>query len=227
MKRIISLMVAIFTIQLDAAPTITTVRATPMTAVIGTPTQITVQASITDPSFIKGGADLLELNPDGTTTVLGTLHDDGLNGDLFAGDLFFTVVVTLNASSASQIKLQVSAAFAGELLRVRSPVMNVFFQPANAPQQALTAMARNLAAGNRALALSFVNPSSNSYTVINTYSQQALNFLASLLNAAVLIDSSDDSRVFQSLFKLANGDMADAEFDMVPGASGQWVINSW
>jgi hypothetical protein len=198
-----------------------------MTAVIGTPTPITVTASISDPSLIPSGINLLQLNPDGSTTILGTLHDDGLNGDLFAGDLVFTLVVTLSAPSANQIQLEVSAAFKGALQRVKSPIMSVFFQPANAPQQVLAALAQNLGSGNRVTALSYVNPSSSATAVITTYSQQALNLLASWLNAAVLVSSSADSRIFQSPITRSDGTALFMDFDMVPGAGGQWVINSW
>ena len=116
---------------LMGAPSIGAVRATPMTAVIGTPTEITATASITDATLIPGSVDLIQLNPNGTSTVLGTLHDDGLTGDAFAGDGVFTYVATLNQASVSQVQLEVSAAFKGVLARVKSP-MSVFFQAANA-----------------------------------------------------------------------------------------------
>ena len=130
-----------------------------MAAVVGTPTQITVTASISDPSPIPTGVNLLQLNANGSTTILGTLHDDGLNGDAFAGDSVFTFLVTLNEPTASQVQLQVSAAFKGVLQRVKSPIMNVFFQPADAPRQSMIALAQNLATGNISSALlSFRTP---------------------------------------------------------------------
>lgn len=234
-SRLSFLIGCLLSLALFAAPTVAAatshslglVAVSPTTAVIGTPTQVTVTASITDPALISNSVNLLRLNTDGTTTILGTLHDDGLNGDEFAGDLDFTLVVTINASAATQIQLQVSAAFTGTLLRVKSAVMSVFFQPANAPQQALTALAHDLASGNRAAAFNYINPSINSSTIINTYSQQALNSLASSLKAAVLVGSSADSRIFQSPFTAPDGTTALQEFDMVPGVNGQWLINSW
>ena len=211
--------------NLQAAPSIGAVRMSPTTAVIGTPTQVTVQASITDPSLISGGVNLLQLNPDGTTTILGTLHDDGLNGDAFAGDLVFTLVVMLNAQSASQIQLQVSAAFKGVLQRVKSPIMNLFFQAANAPQQSIAALAQNLTAGNTTLALNYVIPSE--YSSITTLTQQGLSVLASMLNNAVLVGAQNDLRIFQSPFVTPYGTTTTVELTMVPGPNGQWLINSW
>jgi hypothetical protein len=223
----LSLLTVVLTQYAPAAPNIGMVRATPLTAVIGTPTQITVQVSISDPSLIANSINLLQLNADGTTTILGTLYDDGLNGDLFAGDLIFTTVVTLNKTSASRIQMQVSAAFKGVLLRVKSPVLSVFFQPANAPQQSLGALSQSLATGDRASALTLVNASNNASAIINTSNQQTLSFLASCLNRAVLVSSSADSRVFQCPFPRQDGTVVNMDFDMVPGPNGQWLINSW
>lgn len=227
MKVLGSFLLAALALQVHAAPSIGAANVSPMTAVIATPTQFTVQASITDPALISGSATLLQLNPNGTTTTLGTLHDDGANGDQTAGDQVLTLTVTLTAPAATTMQLQVSAAFKGQLLRVRSSPLNLFFQPANAPQQALAALSQSLATGDRTTALSYVNPSTNAISVINTYSQQALNFLASELSSAVLVGSFPDLRIFDVPVTRADGTTVRSEFDMVPGLNGQWVINSW
>jgi hypothetical protein len=195
-----------------------------MTAVIGTPTQISVQASITDPSLISNSVNLVELNSDGTATILGTLHDDGLNGDAFQGDQIFTAVVTLNASTARTIELQVSVAFKGVLSRVKSPFANVYFQSATAPQQAIMVIAEYLAAGNLSSALNYViapNPA------LNSLGRQALNALASILRSAVQVDSGSDLRTFSARFITPSGTATNLTFTMVPGPNGQWFINSW
>lgn len=211
---------------LHAAPSIGIVRATPITAVVGTPTQITVEASISDPSLIANSINLLELNANGTISILGTLHDDGLNGDLFAGDKIFTILVTLNQTSTSAIELQVSAAFKGSLQRVKSPVVKVFFQPANAPQQSINTLAQYLKVGNITLALNYVVPSNKTVTTLNSLNQQGLSALAGMLTAGVLVNSQPDLRTFQAPFQTPNG-VTTVEFSMVPGPNGVWLINSW
>jgi hypothetical protein len=224
--RIPSLPLLIFlTFPVYAAPSIGAVRATPTTAVIDTPTQITVTASVTDPSLIPGGVNLLELNANGTTTILGTLHDDGLNGDAYAGDGVLTLLVTLKAASASQIQLQISAAFRGLLLRVKGPIMNVFFQPANAPQLSIAALAQYLQAGNTAAALNYVVPSESA--TITALNQESMSTLASMLNSAILVASQNDFRIFQSSFVTPLGTTTAVELSMIPGPNGQWLINSW
>jgi hypothetical protein len=198
-----------------------------MTAVVGTPTQITVTASITEPSLITQSVDLLQLNANGPTTVLGTLHDDGLNGDAFAGDLVFTIVVTLNSPSATQIQLEVSAAFKDTFERVKSPVLSVFFQTADAPKQSILALALNLTTGSTTAAMSYVVASPKTTTALNTLGQQGLSVLASILQAGVLVKSQGDLRVFQAPYVTPSGATTTVEFTMVPGPNGQWLINSW
>jgi hypothetical protein len=222
----LSLVCGLLALRLHAAPAMGLVRATPMTAIIGTPTQITVTASISDPTLIPASVDLLQLNPDGTTNILGTLHDDGLNGDASAGDLVFTLLVTLNAPTASQIQLQVSAAFKGTLQRVKSSTTNIFFQASNAPQQSVAALAQNLTVGNTAAAMNYLVATNKTTSALSSFGQPALNALASMLQAGVLVISKNDLRVFRAPFVTPTG-ATTVEFSMIPGPNGQWMINSW
>ena len=225
MKVLVPFLLAALALQLHAAPTLGAVKVTPMTAVIGTVTQVTIAASITDRSLIPGSVNLVQVNSNGTTTILGALHDDGLNGDTYSGDLVFTFVAALSSPSANQVQLQVSAAFRGVLQRVKSPIMSVFFQAADAPQQAIVALAQSLASGNTALALNYVVPSE--YSTVNTLTPQAATVLASMLKSAVLASSQNDLRVFRSPFVTPYGRTTTVELTMVPGPTGQWLINSW
>src|SRR5437016_3941497 len=71
-----------------------TPTAMPPAIPIGTQTLVTVTASIPDPSLIPDSVNLLRINPNGVTpTILGSLHDDGKNGDLLAGDQLYTIQV--------------------------------------------------------------------------------------------------------------------------------------
>jgi hypothetical protein len=211
----------------NATPSLGAVGATPMTAVFGTPTQITVTASITDSSLIAGGVNLLQLNANGTSTIIGTMHDDGLNGDAYAGDLVFTRVVTLNSPSASQIQLQVSAAFKGVLQRVKSPIMNVFFQAANAPQQSITALAQNLAVGNISSALVSFLDSDKASAILNKLNAAGQQQLANAFAAALLVSSNGDLRLFRVPWTAPNGSVLTLEVALEPNSNGNWVIVSW
>src|SRR6266581_297211 len=209
------------------APSIGGVRATPTTAVIGIPTQVSVQASITDPSLIPNSVNLLQLNTDGTSTMLGSLHDDGLNGDAFAGDLVFTLVVTLNEPSASQIQLQVSAAFKGALQTVKSPIMNVFFQAANASTVAIVGLAAELASGNISAALLRFLDSDRASAVLSNLTTAGQQRLASAFAAAQLVSSNGDQRIYQLPWIAPNGTILGLEVALQPNSDGNWVIVSW
>jgi hypothetical protein len=190
-----------------------------MTAVVGTPTQITVTASISDPSLIPGGVNLLQLDADGAESILGTLHDDGLNGDAFAGDLVFTLLITLNSPLSTQIQLEVSAAFKDTFERVKSPVLSVFFQAANAPQQALAILAGDLSSGDVTDAMSYIMPSGKTTKALSTFNQAGLNALAAMLNSAVLVASQGNVKIFNSLF-LIGSTAITVEFTMIPDSNG-------
>jgi hypothetical protein len=227
MKVLAPFLLAALTLPLRALPSIGAVTATPMTAEIGTQTSVSVTASITDPSLIPGGVNLLQVNANGSAVILGRMHDDGLNGDAFGNDLVFTLVVTLNAPAAGPIQLQVSAAFNGVLQRVKSPVINVFFQPANAPQQSMTALAHNLATGSISSALVSFLDSDKASAILNNLNASGKQRLASAFAAAQLVRSSVDLRVFQVLWTAPNGTVLDLEVALEPNSNGNWVIVSW
>jgi hypothetical protein len=101
-------------------PSVGAPNATPNLVIVSTPTTVTVAAQISA-APLAGGVNLLRLGATGTQpTILGVMHDDGLNGDATAGDGTYTLQVPFNESTAGHIQLQVSAAFPGMLRRVVS-----------------------------------------------------------------------------------------------------------
>jgi len=106
-------------------PTIGTPAVNPTLITANTPMPVTVTIQITDPTLIAGSANLVQLNADGTSSILGVLHDDGLNGDSVAGDHVFSIRTTLSYKSVGIQDFQVSAAFSGSLKRVLSDVVSI------------------------------------------------------------------------------------------------------
>jgi hypothetical protein len=95
--------------------------ATPPLVVSGRPTTITIATYIPDATLIPNSVNLLgESAADQFTIILGSLHDDGLNGDAKAGDGVYSILITLSNTSA--VPLRVSAAFRGMLLRQTADV---------------------------------------------------------------------------------------------------------
>src|ERR1035437_2434292 len=71
--------------------------------------------------------------PANPTAVLGTLHDDGLNGDAVAGDRVYTLVFTLNEPTLGRIFFRTSAAFQGVVQRVSSSSVAVDIENVASP----------------------------------------------------------------------------------------------
>lgn len=131
MKRLVLGMAAIVVVGLAAAswlvaaPTIGAINATPTRIDVGTPAAVTVTAMITDPTLIASSVNLLRINANGTKTILGQLHDDGINGDQTAGDKIFTGRATFTEPAEGQVQLQISAAFKGILIRPQSTIITI------------------------------------------------------------------------------------------------------
>lgn len=121
-----------------AAQAIDSVTLDPPTVIAGTPTDVRVKARITDPTLLPGSAVLQRLNDNGTVSVLGVLHDDGLNGDEVGGDSTFTFRVNVNQASPGTLHFRVSAAFRGLARRVLSPEINLTIGVPVAPSQGIT-----------------------------------------------------------------------------------------
>jgi hypothetical protein len=127
--------------------------ATPGFITVNIPTTVTVSAQITDPALLPGGVNLLRLATTGTpATILGVMHDDGLNGDAVAGDHVYTLQAHYNESVSGQIQLQISAAFRGLLRRSSSGITAVVVST--------SATETSFVSTNSQLPVSFMYPSS-------------------------------------------------------------------
>jgi hypothetical protein len=199
----------------------------PKIAFVAQPSIVTVSASITDPTVIAGSVNLLRIDSFGNATVLGTMHDDGQNGDLVAGDGVFAYQATLNESVVGQITFQVSAAFRGSLLRVRADVPPVFVQTTNASTVAVTALAAKLASGNISSALGSFLDSDKASALLNNLNATGQQRLANAFAAAQLVSSGADLRVYHLPWTAPNGNVLTLEVALGPDSNGNWVIVSW
>ena len=90
---------------------------------------VTVSAYIPDVKLIPTSVNLLRVNSSGKTTILGSLNDQGLNGDAEARDKIFTATTSFNESIGTSINLRISAALKGTLKRItrdiQVPVVDV------------------------------------------------------------------------------------------------------
>jgi hypothetical protein len=99
---------------------------TPDATQAGVPLRATVTTSITDPALIPESVNLQKIDASGRVlAILGTLHDDGLNFDAVAGDQIYSLSTTIFENTPSALRVRVSAAFRGSLLRVYSAPLTI------------------------------------------------------------------------------------------------------
>lgn len=121
-----SLLALCLGLPLYAAPTIGTTSLSPTSIARGAPTTVTVTSLIADPSVVTDSVNLQRQDSAGrVTAVLGTLRDDGQNGDAVAGDGTYTLRLSFTEFAPGPITMRVSASFKGALNRVFSGVMTL------------------------------------------------------------------------------------------------------
>ncbi len=109
---------------------------TPESLVVDVATTVTVTALIADPLVVPGSVILQSVDANGhLLAILGTLHDDGANGDAIAGDHRYTIQTTLAQATTTPLYLRVAARFKGSRHRRFSPVITVpvLVSPASSP----------------------------------------------------------------------------------------------
>lgn len=99
----------------------------------GAPATVKITVTISDPNYIAGSANVQRINADGSVrSVVGLLHDDGMQGDATANDQVYTLDIPLNETSAGNASFQVSAAYKRELKRTVSAPIVLSVMPAAA-----------------------------------------------------------------------------------------------
>jgi hypothetical protein len=127
-----------------AAPwqrTIEHMAATPGTIIVNQPTTVTATVQVgADPNLIVSSVTALQLNAAGTsTTVVGTMYDDGTHGDQHQGDGTFTAQVSVNMATAGNIRLIARANYTSSPTIAYSDIatVNVVSLPSQAEVQAV------------------------------------------------------------------------------------------
>ena len=102
------------------AGTIGASAVSPSSVPAGVATAITFTSVITDAGVIPSTVNLQQVDSAGRATAIGTLHDDGQNGDATAGDGTYSFRLTLFQQAAGTFTYRVSAGFQGSLTRALS-----------------------------------------------------------------------------------------------------------
>lgn len=130
-----AIIMVVLGLHLWAAPTVgTPITSSPTIITTNTPTTVVITSLIVDPSLIPGSVNLVRLDGNGNLVgVVGTMHDDGHNGDAVGGDHVYSLQLTLNEPRQTAFEFEISAAFKGLLRRVVSlPLQFAAANPAGA-----------------------------------------------------------------------------------------------
>ncbi|MEQ1871846.1 MAG: DUF11 domain-containing protein, partial [Vicinamibacterales bacterium] len=120
-----------FVVGTRAAATIDAVGASVTSVSVNAPVTVLFTATITEPSVIATGVNLLKTDATGRTlSVVGVMNDDGVAGDAVRGDKVFSLAVVLNESALGSAYYRVSAPFRGVILRALSPLIPIQVVPA-------------------------------------------------------------------------------------------------
>jgi hypothetical protein len=123
-------LLGVFGLPLCAAPSVGTPAVDPLTLTANQPIVVTASCKIStspgDPALLPRGVNLVRLTTAGkAVSVVGVMHDDGLNGDAVAGDGVFTLQFTSSETATGQFQLQCTVAFQGVLQRAKSPAVTI------------------------------------------------------------------------------------------------------
>ena len=126
--------VPVLQLTLLAQPRVDLPMASPAAIQVNTNTPVVISALILPKNtVIPASVNVLRVSSSGQVTIVGTLNDNGANGDQLAGDGIFTGTVVFSASAVGSINLQVSAAFQGQLRRILSPQVSIEVASVNTP----------------------------------------------------------------------------------------------
>lgn len=192
-----------------------------------TPSELIATSVITNPDVIATSIALERITDDGSVTILGTLRDDGLDGDLAFGDRIYTLVTMLDEAEPQELKFQVSADFLDAPQPSKSEILSVFVRPAVEPTVMLNQVALELSAGDIEAALTHFSGAERHRRLLESLNQDQLNLVAESFKAAQQISSQEDMRVFNVPWHDDNGNPITKEIMLVQGQTGQWLIISW
>jgi hypothetical protein len=196
------------------------------TFVVGATPQIVVTSTISDPTLIPTSVTLQRLNANGTVTTVGTLHDDGLDGDVSFGDRVFTLRFPLSADAPTEFRFRVSASFKGQIKRAQSEIIYVNAQPGGTPEQMLSRLADELTSGDIEAALKHFSANANNRQKLTSLTPPMLEALSAGLRTATLLRTDGPTRVYA--VRVANGSaFVIAEIGLTQIPSGEWYVMYW
>ena len=190
------------------------------------PTQVEFTSIITDEAVVPASVVVERLNADGTFGLVGTLRDDGLGGDASMGDKIFTLR-TMTEAVAAELRFRVAATIAGPPDRTDvSEPFSLFVRQPTTVESTIAELAAALVAGNIDAALAHFSQSPRHRRVLEGLTAAQRSSLAAAFQAAHLVSSQDDMRVYAVPWQDDAGAI-DMKVIFSQSRNGEWLIISW
>lgn len=192
---------------------------------------VTITATVrvdVDKTLIPNSITLYRVDDqDQIIAPVGQMFDDGTHGDSLKGDNLFTLTVPLNEAKPVILFFRASASYTGLSTPVFSEFARVFVQSTQTAEQALAALAVAIQADDIPTALKFFPPSPKTTDTLTNMNAEQRNRLVGLLNTLVLVNATDDVRVYHAPWVEDDGTTTQVEFGVGRDLLGNWLIFSW
>jgi hypothetical protein len=191
------------------------------------PKTVTITATIgSRATLLPGSVSVGRYQSDGTLiATLATMHDDGLNGDVLAGDGIYTAQITINESAPTVFLWGVSATFTDQQAAVVAPGQVIFVQTGKTCEQALSDAADALAAGDsNAIGRLFSDDKNND--LLSTLDDVSRSRLVVMFRSAQLVNRQNSICVFRvPSFNPVQG--SPGTVMLSKSWLGDWTVSSW
>ena len=192
---------------------------------------VTILASVhvdVDATLIPSSITLYRVDDqDQIIAPVGQMFDDGTHGDVLKGDNIFTTTVVINEANPVLLFFRASASYRGLATPVFSDFARVFVQSTQTAEQSLASLAAAIAADDIHTALKFFPPSPKNTDTLTNLNDEQRSRLVGLLNSLVLVNATDDIRVYQAPWVETDGTTTQVEFGVGRDLLGNWLIFSW
>lgn len=174
LQRVKSPLATVTVVSSPGSGSIGTITLAPASVTYGVAANVTITAPVTGDTPDPGSVMLQRLDSSGRVlAILGTLHDDGLNGDPVANDGSYTLITSFTEFAVGAVPLRVSATFSNTVNHALSPIANLTVTGTPPPTVTITSPSD----------LSYLNLTPT--TITGTVSDPAAKVVINAINAPV------------------------------------------
>jgi hypothetical protein len=188
----------------------------------------TVEILLSDSRVVPGSVVLQRLDARGNVmAILGTLRDDGTDGDAIAGDNIFALHSSLMEPAPGEVRLRIAAALNGGLGSVFSDVAVVRVAPFTDPEEVLNKLVTDLRVEDIESALGKISLTTTKQARFRTLTRESLARLADGVERRTLQKTTATLREYVGVWTDDNGAARELWITLARNPGDTWKIVSW